>query len=91
MEYRKEIYQYLLDQKVDSSKIGYLYLATAIELGLNNLENLYFIMKLYGAIAEKYNTKAASIGKSISDVLRASGVTGKEFISDAVYRIMYQN
>lgn len=90
MEYRKEINEYLLDQKIDCSKIGYLYLSMAIEIGLHNMENIYFIMKLYGTIAEKYNTNAARIGKAISDVLRAYGVTGKEFISNAVYRIMYK-
>ena len=64
-EYTKEIHYYLLKNKIKNSKIGYMYLVTAIEIGLNNLEKIYYIMKLYEMIAEKYETNVSSVERAI--------------------------
>ena len=44
---------YLKNNNVKNSRKGYIYLASAIELGLNQLQDIYYIMKIYEEVAKK--------------------------------------
>lgn len=83
----KEIHRYLLDHEIKTCGKGFNYLVSVIKMGLDNLTNIYNIMKLYEAVAEEYNKSSGSIERSIRYLIKSKGVTNKEFISTAVYRI----
>lgn len=83
----REIHRYLLDHDIKACGKGFNYLVSAIRKGLENLTNIYNIMKLYEAVAEEYNKNTGSIERAIRYLIKSTGVTNKEFISIAVYRI----
>jgi hypothetical protein len=64
--------------------MGFRYLVTAIELGLQTPDIVYRITDLYDAVAAFFNTTGVKVERSIRYSIRKTNLTNKEFISRAI-------
>lgn len=80
----KMIYNYLEEQGIKHSNLGYRYLTTSILLGLNDSSACLKITDLYQKVADFHHVKASDVERTIRYSLISSKMTNKEFISRAV-------
>jgi hypothetical protein len=87
---QSEIYNYLDSKGLKHSNIGFTYLQTSIELGIDDPGIVRRISDLYEKIAEIYCTSKPSIAGAIRCSILHLKQTNKEFISRAV-EVVKQN
>lgn len=79
------INNYLEEQGIKHTNLGYRYLATAIVLGTESLPGK--IAELYEKIADMHDTSSLSVERAIRYSLSKKETTNKEFIFKAVDRL----
>ena len=77
-----EICNYLKQQGIKNTNLGYRYLASAILIGLESPP--LKIADIYKTIADSHSTTALSVERAIRYSLSEKNVTNKKFIYNAV-------
>lgn len=80
----KTINNYLEEQGVKHSNLGFRYLITAISLGLQSPPLSMTMSDLYAQTAEKHSTDAMRVERAIRYSISNSTVSNKEFIAKAI-------
>jgi len=79
-----EIIYYLDATEVKHSHMGFRYLVSAIDLGLQSPDMVYRITDLYNAVAVTFNASGAKVERSIRYAIKKTNLTNKEFITRAI-------
>ena len=86
-----EVYNYVTKFDIKQSMLGFEYLMSAIELGLNDEKKLRKITSLYEEIAESFAATPSCVERSIRYAIGDTALNNKEFICKAVNELKYQD
>ena len=86
-----DIYNYFEDYNIKHSNNGFRYLITAVQLGIEDIENCNKITKLYETVAEIHSTTKTNVERSIRYAIARENTTAKEFIMSAIYDLLLMN
>jgi hypothetical protein len=78
------VYNYLEEQGIKHSNLGFRFLASAIMLGIESPAYCMKIAGLYEEVAKEHDSNRACVERAIRNSIPGRRVTNKEFIAKAV-------